>query len=340
MKLSNVRVSLCLALLVAVVFPVWAQLGAPVVAGGQVADIQGESGGEVLIDFSILAESPDSATEIDFSDMAPYYGFSQAEEPFMRIDLSIQNWEIFIPPASRYLAFQYPSYLAPAAVKSNSIIFAGEKVLGVRLFFPVGRQESFSVVPPFPIPFYSGENGNQFLNKGVIKNVGAIKEIQLETYGQYYKVDISIILEDMRGRTTEIPLGDLNFFGWRRMVWQNPDYNRLSSANIYDPKKENPIFPPAYRLKAIVFRHGMYDRVTDVLAYIKSIKVIYDEAWDEEAIQVDNEAFWRGYYNALDRSGFPAYKKYILERFLVKHRANILKSKESFIKADPIIPRE
>lgn len=320
-----------------VVVPLLAQQRSTADTRAKVARLQEESEGEDLIDFSLLAVDQDSSLEIDFSDMASYYGFSEQDKSLMKIDLTLKNWEIVVPSSSKEIFFQYPSFLAPADIKANSIIFAGQKVLGVRLFFPPKRTTSYSVLPPFPIPFYSGSEGNQFLNKGVVKNVGAIKEIQLETYGQYQQVAVSLVLEDMYGKTMEIPFGDLNFSGWRRIVWQNPNYKKSSLDNIVNPKRDNPIMPPSYRFKELVFKHSEYDRVADIVAFVKSIKIIYDKSVNSEMDEIDTQEFWRNYYGDFESNGFPDYKKYILERFLVKRRQGQLQNKKSFIKADPII---
>ncbi|KAL0265458.1 UNVERIFIED_CONTAM: hypothetical protein PYX00_010817 [Menopon gallinae] len=93
------------------------------------ADIYSQCPGDLLLDFSKLTGETVGQTEVDFSDMADYYGLSAEDKPLMKTDLSIENWRIFIPPASRELAYKFPSYLAPAVVKESSPVFAENEEL-------------------------------------------------------------------------------------------------------------------------------------------------------------------------------------------------------------------
>lgn len=287
-----------------------------------------ESGGEVLIDFSTLIEEISPETEIDFSDLSSLYGLPDEEKEKMKIDLSWRNWQLFIPPSILPFFNKNPSYIAPAQVKDSSPLFDGESILGMRLFFPVGKEETYTLYPPFPIPFEEGEKGSQFLNKGVIKNVGVIKEIQIDIYSENAGVKVSLNLENSKGKTLSIPFGNLNFWGWRRLIWLNPSYSK--NLNYLKSKLQD-TYGEDYRFKSLSFTHPSSSTKSDALLFIRSIKVIYDKGAEDISLEVGNNIILEEDQDSLEEFNIPYYKRYIIENYLDKKKSSVLKNNDSFV---------
>lgn len=288
---------------------------------------QDELLGEILIDFSKLTEERDLETEIDFSDLSSLYGLPDEEKEKMKVDLSLKNWQLFIPPSVLPFFNQSPSYIAPAQVKDSSSLFQGESILGMRLFFPLGKEETYTLYPPFPIPFREGEEVNQFLNNGIIENVGSIKEIQIEVYSEYSDVKIFLNLENRKGQTLSVPFGNLDFWGWRRLIWSNPSY--FKNYNILKSDSQN-AYEEDYRLKSLSFVHSSSSRRTDALIFIKSIKVLYDKGEENISLGKENNIIYGEDQGYLNKSDIPYYKRYIIENYMNKKKSSVLKNNDSF----------
>lgn len=194
----------------------------------------------------------------------------------------------------------------------------GFTVLGVRIHFPEAQFNNWALIrPPFEIPAYeditrdpeSGEEmdlesddwkqnyrgmGNKFENGyGVVKNVGAIKDMTVRIYGCQFKNQFGVMLKDQDNIETEIDFAEsLSFDGWKQIKWVNPNYiasvqNRALHIVPLYPQTEPFIKFNGFR----IYRQG--DQIGgDFVVYLKDIKIKYDEAVLKKAAPIDHEKAW------------------------------------------------
>jgi hypothetical protein len=295
----------------------WIVLGiALLVAGTAFADRA------VLIDFSTLvpdvtvgpSDTPNEheATLVDFADVA---GSSYDEDikKQMKSSLAIENWYIQLASSARTVQNQALSMTKMAPLKADAKPFDGQEmggliVLGVRVHFPLPTFNSYALVlPPFEIPAYAvktelrgdqleeveGDTGTKFENGyGVVKNVGVLKSLELSVYGSNFPNGVGVILKDQDGKEQTIFMDYLDFDGWRKLVWNNPNYisevrNREVRKFPLYPKSE----PYAKLVGLIIYRDSMQEG-GDIVTYFKDIKITYDKAVLETQRDFNDEAIW------------------------------------------------
>jgi hypothetical protein len=275
----------------------------------------------VLIDFSKLAadvkigdanvNNEHTATLVDFSDVAGS-SYDEAIRKAMKTSLAIENWYVQLASSSRSVANQAQSYTKESKLKANAKVFDGEEmanktVLGVRIHFPLPSYNSYALIlPPFEIPAYSnktelrgdkvvdvaGDTGTKFDNMGVVKNVGILKSVEATVYGSNFPNGFGIIVKDQDGIEQTIFLDYLEFDGWRKLVWNNPNYvtevrNReLRKYPLY-PKSE-----PFLKLVGLIFYRDSMQEGGDIVTYVKDIKITYDKALLESQRDINDEAIW------------------------------------------------
>ena len=195
-------------------------------------------------------------------------------------------------------------------------------ILGIRVMFHDLPFNAWALItPPFEIPAYENkttdDNGNpidiknimanepdkfakEYYGKkfengyGVIKNVGTIKSIELRVFGCQFKNSISILLKDDNNVINEYQFPQyLDFDGWRRLIWNNPNYiNRPENRQLYIV----PLYPrnmPFIKLHGFrIYRQG--DQLGgNFVTYIKDVIVTYDEAiLEKDDETVDHESAW------------------------------------------------
>jgi len=284
-------------------------------AGGAFADKS------VLIDFSKLAadvkigdaekNNEHAATLVDFSDVAGS-SYDEAIRKAMKTSLAIENWYVQLASSARTVANQAMSYTRESKLKPNAKAFDGEEmanktVMGVRIHFPLSSYNSYALVlPPFEIPAYSnktelrgdrivevaGDMGTKFDNFGVVKNVGILKSVEATVYGSNFPNGFGIIVKDQDGNEQTIFLDYLEFDGWRKLVWNNPNYitevrNREVRRYPLYPKSE-----PFLKLVGLIFYRDSMQEGGDIVAYVKDIKITYDKALLETQRDINDEAIW------------------------------------------------
>ena len=273
--------------------PVFGQEAAGEAGGRQKSEL-----GVLVLDFTELEKDP-SSTKLDLAGYVDYVysGASGIVKPEdMVVDLGISNWSVLLTPSARMQAYVRNSLVAPAVVKSDSRRYSGDTVLGVRVLFPSHSQSSAMVLPPFKIPFYSGEDGNQFLGKGVIDNVKTMKEVKVTVYSLGYEVDLEVLFEDMNGMEYAYPLGTLKFKGWADLVWSNPTY--LPSMNSRIVKDDIPNYPIAsskMRFKAFRVSKSHSSKNQNFIFYVKDVRVLYDKLNVSLDSDIDNESVFKVY---------------------------------------------
>lgn len=250
------------------------------------------------------------ATLIDYSTQAGT-SFTAADKAVMKTSLRIRNWEVRLTSSARVVQNVTQSQVREAQVKDDATRFGGQTVMGVRVHFPLYRVPSSAmIVPPFDIPAYAtlprqeGQNnapeskpGDQFVGYGVLKNVGIIRDIQVNYLGRNYPHGLSIVLENDLGQEQTIFLGYLQTDGWNTLQWRNPNYQtevRNRELRIL------PLYPrsaPYIRLKGLLIHRDAATEGGDFISYFKDIRIIYDRAVVNLREDIDDEGTW-GILNA------------------------------------------
>lgn len=255
----------------------------------------------VLIDFSTLTadleDGNNSATLVDFSDKAGI-GYSEEEKALMVTSLAIENWDVVLSSSSRTVENQRLSYTLEAPVRDDAQKFAGETVMGIRVHFPTEPFNSYAIVqPPFEIPAYmqadeQDREGSKFEGYGVVKNVGAVKQISINVYGSNFPNGLGIIIEDQNGREQNLFLDYMKFRGWRTLGWVNPNYiDDVRNRELYSM----PLYPrmtPMRKLKGFILYRDAAQEGGDIITYIKDVTMTYDLAVLPGTTDIDNESLW------------------------------------------------
>ncbi|TFG61521.1 MAG: flagellar protein [Spirochaetales bacterium] len=272
----------------------------------------------ILIDFSTLAAdyavsgsnvpNENEATIIDFGDKAGT-GFAEDEKALMKTSLALNNWEVLLASSSRTVINQSNSITKEVPVKADAKKYPGEKVLGVRVHFPLEPYNSWALVrPPFEIPMYMRKtivaadgtvsedtadvNRTKFDGYGVLKNVGVVKTVTLNILGLNFPQGVEVILKDQSNKEMSIFMGYLYFDGWRTLTWNNPNYiQEVRNREI----TRFPLYPkatPSVKLMGIRFSRDKEQEGGDFITYIKDITVTYDKAVLTLDMDVNNEEVW------------------------------------------------
>lgn len=270
----------------------------------------------IVIDFNKLvadfpADKPvqNQATITDFSSAAGS-SFSQAEKDQMKTSLAIANWEVILNTSATSVLSARFSHARAAKVGANAAQYANESILGIRVYFPTEPVNAFAtVLPPFEIPAYvdkttvgadgklvpveaEARKGSKFDGFGVTKNVGIIKSVTVNVFGNNAPNGISVIFKDSSNRDQEYFLGYLNFDGWRRITWENPNY-------ITDVRNRElrtfPLYPqstPTVKLIGFRIYKDSSQAGGDFVGYIKDVSLVFDKAVLNLARDIDDEGTW------------------------------------------------
>lgn len=258
----------------------------------------------VLIDFSELVDDYQGehrATLVDYSAVAGTR-FTEEEKAQMQSSLYVPNWYVKLASSSRTVTNDHLSYVQAVTVDELSDTYPNAQVLGVRIHFPNLPYNSYAwVEPPFVIPAYATDEtegststqGNQFTGFGVAKNVGVIKSISVNVYGMNYPIGMALLLRSGKNEMQEIPLGYLEFDGWRELTWNNPHY--IAEVRNRDVKP-TPLYPkdsPYIALANIQYYKDAMMAGGDFINYVKDITVTYDQAIIQDVdTDLDHEEIW------------------------------------------------
>jgi hypothetical protein len=275
----------------------------------------------VLIDFTKLAPDvalggqqsamENKATLVDFSDVAGA-SFDEATRKMMKSSLAVPNWQVVLASSARTVENMTRSMTKVAVTSKNAQKFDDEEmanlsVLGVRVHFPMASCNSYAVIkPPFEIPAHAvktelqgdqlqpvqGDLGTKFDGYGVVRNVGVLKSVSATVYGNNFPNGFGLILKDQNGEEKTIFLDYLQFDGWRKLVWNNPNY--ISEVRNRE-MRQYPLYPhsvPFVKLDSLVFYRDSAQEGGDVITYIKDIEVTYDVAIIEKEADFDHEGIW------------------------------------------------
>jgi hypothetical protein len=257
----------------------------------------------VLIDFNDLLDDyqgEHQGTLVDFSSVAGTR-FTEEEKAAMNTSLFVPNWDVELSSSSRTVTNDRYSYVRAVTVGENAAQFAGNQVMGVRVHYPEGTFNSYAwVKPPFAIPAYAtspvvedAPRGDQFTGFGVVKNVGVIKNVKVNVYGMNYPMGMAVVLRTENEETQQLPMGYLNFDGWRELTWNNPNYiTEVRNREI----KKYPLYPrsaPSVTLDSLQFYRDAMQEGGDFIVYVKDIVVTYDQAIIQDVdTDLNHEEVW------------------------------------------------
>lgn len=128
---------------------------------------------------------------------------------------------------------------------------------------------------------------------GILDNVGQIKQMTIEAYGLNLNIGVAVLINDQFEETTEYFIGYLNFPGWRRLIWNNPNYiANVDHRNIF----KVPLYPverPFIRFDSIKLYRQASEKINNFVTYFRNIKLSYDFAVPPEAASdIDDESAW------------------------------------------------
>jgi len=292
----------------------------------------------VLIDFSLLGadiiEDPidkgvmtqNRASMMDFSTVAGA-SYTDEQKKQMAISLAIPNWDVVLSSSARTNERQALSYAREAPIAQDAKQFAGSKVFGVRVSFPLEPFNAWArIQPPFDVPAFepkadiddSGKitpktdsQGSDPVNArlsrfegsynadtkittalGVVKNVGVIKSVAVNVKGLNFPHGLSLVLKDNDGQEQVVFMGYLNFDGWRELRWDNPQY--ISDVRNRELRID-PLYPrssPFVKFAGFIITRDAANIGGDFVTYIKDVKLLYDKAVLEPVRDIDDEALW------------------------------------------------
>ena len=276
----------------------------------------------IVIDFALLnadiiadkAGNPtqNRRTVMDFGVVAGA-SYTAEQKALMRTSLAIGEWEVVLNSSSKNPTTVSLSRTAESKVSDEARNFKGQIVMGVRINFPEWMNNaSAEVRPGFYIPAYevmaevSDEGVVQEPTEeqkasaqsrfeggyGVVRNVGVVKSIAVNTYGMNFPHGLYVLVRNERNEVKRYFMGYLLFDGWREMVWTNPSYiaqvkNR--EVRLY------PAYPTALPFVAfdgfVITRDGSHDG-GDFVGYFKDVKMIYDKAVLNTVRDFADENIW------------------------------------------------
>lgn len=275
-----------------------------------------------LIDFTKLIKDAtlgdnDKPTEnkdtlIDFSSVAGS-SFDEATKAKMKTSLALDNWEVILASSARTVQNQSKSMTKDSVTSDKAKPFEGEEmsnmhVMGIRVHFPLASYNSYSIIkPPFEIPAYAiktelqgdklvevkdDELGTKFDEKGVVRNVGVLKSVEVTVFGSNFPNGFGLILKDQNSKEQHIFMDYLQFDGWRKLVWNNPNY--ITEVRNREVKKY-PLYPksePFRKLTGMIIYRDAMQEGGDIIVYVKDIKITYDLAILEPVRDINHEAIW------------------------------------------------
>ena len=275
----------------------------------------------ILVDFSTLIKDTalgdnQEATEngdtlIDFSSVAGS-SFDEETKAKMKTSLSLDNWEVILASSARTVQNQAKSMTKDSVTSESAKPFEGEEmankhVMGIRVHFPLSPFNSYAIIqPPFEIPAYAvktelqgdklieveGDLGTKYDGKGVVRNVGVLKSLEATVFGSNFPNGFGIILKDQNGKEQQIFMDYLQFDGWRKLVWNNPNY--IAEVRNREVKKY-PLYPksePFRKLAGMIIYRDSMQEGGDIIVYVKDIKITYDKAILEPVRDINHEAIW------------------------------------------------
>ncbi|MFP4644229.1 MAG: flagellar filament outer layer protein FlaA [Spirochaetales bacterium] len=249
-----------------------------------------------MIDFGQLVPDSDDfpgeheQTLVDYSDV-PIPGLSEEDQEELRTSLAIENWQVRLNSSANSVANRTSSFVQLAEVNDDAERFAGEAVLGARVRFPESAYNAYATIrPPFEIPGFDEER--RFDGYGVVRNIGAIRQIRVNMYGLNFPHRLSIMLVDENNNRQEIMLGNLEFDGWNTLVWDNPNYVEDVRDRELEVMPRYPFSEPIQKLDGLRVYRDSEQVGGDFVTYVKDVNIVYDLAQPDSEPDISHEEVW------------------------------------------------
>lgn len=204
-------------------------------------------------------------------------------------DMDLDQWIVSFNSSSNRVENTKFSYTKKVTTKS------GDTVLGARIHFPLNNTyASHAYIRPFyEIMEYNSNGILTNIGNGVVENVSILKEIRVEVSGRNYNNRLILRLKDQYGRHKDFFLGNMNFAGWRRLVWKNPRYESLFNRQ---PIRSFPLYPkeePYLKFNSFIVSRPDGGMGGDFVVYFRKIEMIYD-LYDplKENLSIEDENTW------------------------------------------------
>ena len=249
---------------------------------------------------------------MDYSSVAGA-SFTDQQKALMRTSLALDKWEVVLNSSARNVTSVSVTKTKASPVSQTAKNYAGQSLLGVRVNFPTWNSNANAVVKPsFEIPSYEpmaqvSDDGivqaptdqdkatgqSRFEGGyGVVKNVGVLKSIAVNTYGMNFPHGLYVLLKNEYNEERRYFMGYLRFDGWRELVWQNPEYVsevRTREVRLY------PAYPtatPYLKFTGLLVTRDAADQGGDYVGYFKDVKIIYDKAVMNTVRDFADEDLW------------------------------------------------
>ncbi len=225
------------------------------------------------------------ATLIDFNQT----GEQNKEDYLFQND----NWLVELNSSSDFVANRQLSFTKNVKDKGQN------NHLGVRVNFPEYPHNGYALIKPPRNFIFEALTPEDSI--GVVKNVKELRKIIVKIAGRYFPHKLLVILQDINGKKTTYNLGNLYFYGWEEVEWENKNILRdIRRSNFSVP----PVYPrilPSIRLDSIEFFRNGEDEGGDFITYVSWIKVVYNKANAFEIVEddtndedyINDEAVWR-----------------------------------------------
>ncbi len=234
---------------------------------------------EILIDFNNL-----DGTTFDFSKFS-FGEWGEEDRDNMLIDLQPKNWIVTVTPSH----WTYESRNKTYSVDTDIKVFTNrkQKVLAARVFIPDRNANTYILLePPFEIPSYypspdlsSDVMGTMFINKGVVRNVGILKKVNVLLFGNNFTYQFYVRIKNQRGEIRDLFVGYINFLGWQERAWVNPHYE-YEQKIIGDSRSKRPYYPfeyPYVKLMGFYISRVQTEVTGNFITMVKEVKIEFDE---------------------------------------------------------------
>lgn len=234
---------------------------------------------EILIDFSNL-----DGTTFDFSKFS-FGEWSVEDKDNMTIDLQPKNWTVSVTPSHFIYEARNKTYSVDTEIKVLGN--RKQKVLAARVFIPQRNANTYILLePPFEIPSYypspdlsSDVMGTMFINKGVVRNVGILKKVNVILFGNNFTYQFYVRIKTQRGEIRDLFVGYINFLGWQERGWVNPHYEYEQKV-IESTRNKRPYYPfeyPYVKLMGFYISRVQTELTGNFITMVKEVKIEFDE---------------------------------------------------------------
>ncbi|URA10487.1 flagellar filament outer layer protein FlaA [Thermospira aquatica] len=205
-------------------------------------------------------------------------------------DFLLESWTVKLNESANLDQNRFQSYCKPVESKRFGT------VIGARIHFPTWKNNANALLqPPFPIKIYDDEGRYMNISNGVMPNVSEVRSVSMWISGRNYPYGASVRFRDKNEEYKEFFVGWLNFEGWRKLMYVNPNFSERFNAKIL---RREPLYPkdvPYLVLDAIIIYRYADQIGGDFVTYIKSIDMEYTPyVVDSDVVEdINDEEVWQ-----------------------------------------------